>query len=300
MSAHASHRRCQNCEAPLAGPFCHQCGQHDFDVSRSFHHVFLEALENFFHFDAKFFRNVVALLFQPGALSADYNAGKRASQMPPFRLYLFISVLFFFSGFLSGRPMIRLAESPLRHDNAVSATAVPKSAEDSRPSANGATHSLPHEANSRPANGSFWGTKLEHFSQHPEETIAELGHAFPKILIFCLPAFALYTRWLFRADNQHYLQHLVVAVHFHTFIFLWKLTGDGWVELCKLGSDRLAAVAAAAVAGWFILYPLLMFRRLFGQPWLQTLLKTLALFVLYWITLVACFLAAVAALLFLQ
>jgi hypothetical protein len=95
-----SHTHCENCGTELKGPFCHACGQHDFEFHRSFGHVFLEALENFFHFDAKFFRNIVTLLFRPGVLTADFNAGKRASQMPPFRLYVFVSVLFFFLSFV--------------------------------------------------------------------------------------------------------------------------------------------------------------------------------------------------------
>ncbi|HLP25762.1 MAG TPA: DUF3667 domain-containing protein, partial [Acidobacteriota bacterium] len=94
------HTHCENCGTELKGPFCHACGQHDFEFHRSFGHVFLEALENFFHFDAKFFRNIVTLLFRPGALTADFNSGKRASQMPPFRLYVFVSVLFFFMSFI--------------------------------------------------------------------------------------------------------------------------------------------------------------------------------------------------------
>uniref|UniRef100_UPI00404A33F3 DUF3667 domain-containing protein n=1 Tax=Cephaloticoccus sp. TaxID=1985742 RepID=UPI00404A33F3 len=79
----AGHTHCENCGTELKGPYCHRCGQHDFDINRSFTHTFLEALENFFHFDTKLFRNLIALLFQPGRMTAEFNAGKRASQVPP-------------------------------------------------------------------------------------------------------------------------------------------------------------------------------------------------------------------------
>ncbi len=289
MTSKPVHSRCQNCSATLLGPFCHHCGQHDFDVSRSFHHVFLEALENFFHFDTKFFRNVVTLLLRPGALSADYNAGKRASQMPPFRLYLFISVLFFFVGFLSGHPAIRLA--------APNPAAVQPGAPEASLKNNPSLTSKPLRA---VPGESFWAEKLNHFTEHRTERADELAHAFPKILIVCLPLFALFTRFLFRSEGQTYLQHLVVAVHFHTFIFLWKMVGDGWGELFNLFSDRIASVAAGGVTVWFILYPLLMFRRLYGKPWLQTILESLLLFVVYIITIVGCFIATAGLLFFLQ
>ena len=56
-----SHLHCENCGTKLQGPFCHRCGQHDFDINRSFIHTFFEALENFFHFDTKLFRNLITL-----------------------------------------------------------------------------------------------------------------------------------------------------------------------------------------------------------------------------------------------
>ena len=94
------HTHCENCGQELQGPFCHRCGQHDFDINRSFGHTFLEALENFFHFDTKLFRNLITLLFKPGRMTSAFNAGKRAAQVPPFRLYVFVSILFFFLTFL--------------------------------------------------------------------------------------------------------------------------------------------------------------------------------------------------------
>ncbi|MDQ5980028.1 MAG: hypothetical protein QG602_3003, partial [Verrucomicrobiota bacterium] len=94
------HTHCENCGTKLEGPWCHKCGQHDFEFHRSFWHVFMEALETLFHFEGKFFRNIVTLLFRPGVLTADFNAGKRATQMPPFRLYIFVSFIFFLLIFL--------------------------------------------------------------------------------------------------------------------------------------------------------------------------------------------------------
>ena len=297
MSSPSVHDQCQNCSAQLEGPFCHRCGQHDVDVSRSFHHVLLEALENFFHFDAKFFRNVVTLLFQPGALSADYNAGKRVSQMPPFRFYLFISVLFFFVGYLTGRPMIRLAaDTPsLFHSVATEAS------ETNAPAVAQPVHGVRRsESTSKPSPESFWEERIHHFTEHREEAVEELAHAFPKILIFCLPLFALFTRLLFPSQMQHYLQYLIVAVHFHTFIFLWKLVGDGWVEVLNLVSSGLAYVATGAVTAWFIIYPVLMFRRLYGRPWLPTIVRSLAVFVVYYMTIVLCFTTTAGLIFFFQ
>lgn len=88
-------RACQNCGAPLTGPYCSACGQHDVDYHRSFHHLLHDLLENLFHFEGKFFATVAWLLSHPGRLTREFLAGRRQSQLNPLRFYLFVSVLFF-------------------------------------------------------------------------------------------------------------------------------------------------------------------------------------------------------------
>jgi len=86
---------CQNCSAPLTGPFCAACGQHDVDYHRGFHHLFHDLMENLFHFEGKFFVTVAWLLAKPGRITLEFLAGRRASQLNPLRFYIFVSVMFF-------------------------------------------------------------------------------------------------------------------------------------------------------------------------------------------------------------
>ena len=88
-------RLCQNCSAPLTGPYCAACGQHDVDYHRGFHYLFHDLLENLFHFEGKFFVTVAWLLAKPGRITLEFIAGRRASQLNPLRFYIFVSVLFF-------------------------------------------------------------------------------------------------------------------------------------------------------------------------------------------------------------
>ncbi len=88
-------RVCQNCGAPLTGPFCAACGQQDVDYHRGFHHLFHDLAENLFHFEGKFFVTVAWLLAKPGRITLEFIAGRRASQLNPLRFYIFVSVLFF-------------------------------------------------------------------------------------------------------------------------------------------------------------------------------------------------------------
>ncbi len=53
-------------------------------------------LENYVSFDSKIFRTLKYLILKPGELSKEYLDGKRVSYAPPIRLYIILSILFFF------------------------------------------------------------------------------------------------------------------------------------------------------------------------------------------------------------
>jgi hypothetical protein len=300
------HSHCQNCGTLLAGPYCHRCGQHDFDFHRSFGHVTLEALESLFHFDAKFCRNIVTLLFRPGRLTAEFNAGKRAAQMPPFRLYLFVSVLFFFLFFFGHRtPEQFVYDAPGKAKPARAATdqvSEPhRKAEDpALPRAPGTPEDARTLERPQQTGASRWledHLKMALEPEHQKEALRELRHNLPHLLMFCLPWFALYTRVLFRRSGWVYLQHLVLAIHFHTFICLWLMVRDGWVGLVGLFLPGLGGSLSSLCDLWLTLYPVVMLRNLFGNSWLRTTLKSGVLATAYLATLFGA-LAAMALLLF--
>ncbi len=86
---------CNNCNAPLTGPFCHICGQRDDDLRRPIWTFFRELLDAIFDTDSKIIKTVLLLVFVPGGLSRDFMEGKRARYLPPFRLYIVLLFIFF-------------------------------------------------------------------------------------------------------------------------------------------------------------------------------------------------------------
>jgi hypothetical protein len=89
---------CYNCGAVLQGPWCHACGQLGEDFHRSTLHLVWEMLEGMFHADGRLWHTLPRLLVYPGALTRDYLAGKRASQVPPLRIFFIVLLLVFFVG----------------------------------------------------------------------------------------------------------------------------------------------------------------------------------------------------------
>ena len=86
---------CANCGAPLSGEYCVACGQRHEPHLHSVRHFASEAFESITHADSRLWRTLGYLLVKPGRLTREFFEGRRVRYLPPFRLYLVISVLFF-------------------------------------------------------------------------------------------------------------------------------------------------------------------------------------------------------------
>ncbi|ABI78150.1 putative membrane protein [Hyphomonas neptunium ATCC 15444] len=86
---------CRNCGAALEGDFCHVCGQSAQSVRRPFWALLAESLETLFAVDGRLARTVPDLLLRPGRMTRAYLDGQRMRFIPPFRLYVVASLLFF-------------------------------------------------------------------------------------------------------------------------------------------------------------------------------------------------------------
>lgn len=86
---------CKNCGEKLAGMYCHRCGQYALDVEQPFWKYLKQYFENVYQFDNKVWRTLWLLFRRPGFLTREFTAGKVGSYVHPFRLYMFLSVLFF-------------------------------------------------------------------------------------------------------------------------------------------------------------------------------------------------------------
>jgi hypothetical protein len=96
-------RTCANCHAPLAGRFCHSCGQ-TAHVHRSIWHMLEEGLHGVLHFDSKMWRTLPLLVARPGLLTRRYIDGQRVRFVTPLALFLFtIFLMFFVLSFVGGQ-----------------------------------------------------------------------------------------------------------------------------------------------------------------------------------------------------
>ncbi len=115
---------CENCNAPLQGHYCHDCGQSVVNPVRDAGHALEEVFESFWHLDGRIFRTLRDLL-SPGRVANNYLAGQRARYVAPLRLFLVLSVLtFFFAQMVihvdkgdAAKPMVQLEDGVSSNKN---------------------------------------------------------------------------------------------------------------------------------------------------------------------------------------
>ena len=84
---------CLNCGAALAGPYCAQCGQKDLPADPTIRQLAADGIQQAVDVDGRLLRSIRLLFTRPGFLAVELFAGRRASYVSPFRLYLIFSVI---------------------------------------------------------------------------------------------------------------------------------------------------------------------------------------------------------------
>ncbi len=251
---------CQNCGAVLNGQYCASCGQRARVRIISLWHLIREAAGDITHLDSRLWRTLWPLLARPGALTNEYLAGRRARYIPPFRLYLGLSIIFFVLANIGGREELTPAERAEVDQQVAAGKAealkelrargieVPSNVEKevTAPAAGGApaagsapTRSVIAEAGEPEDAKACEGMRvtlaipgrerIERSLRAACESIARddgqtfmsaLGANVPKMMFVFLPLLALANKALYPLSRRYYVEHLLFFVHFHAFAFL--------------------------------------------------------------------------------
>ncbi len=89
--------KCPNCGGLLTPShrYCQYCGQERIRKNDNIQSVFTHFLGDYFTFDSKIIGSFKPLLLKPGMLTSEFIIGRRARYIPPLRLYIFVSIIFF-------------------------------------------------------------------------------------------------------------------------------------------------------------------------------------------------------------
>jgi hypothetical protein len=239
---------CPNCAAPLAGPWCHACGQKGEEYHRNIWHLISEAFEGLTHFDSRIWNTLPRLIFRPGRLTHQYLEGHRASQIPPFRMFLIVLLLVFFAGGLAvdrsgadfnltnpNNPTVTKTMSPQDKAEYERGLAEAKAALANAPAAGattgaaskGGSNNFNLEINKGPvtSNSAWVRERLQHAMANPQSfffAVEQWGHRFTILL---LPIAALMLTVLFALKKGVYVfDHVIFSMHSLSFVGLLLTT----------------------------------------------------------------------------
>lgn len=286
---------CPNCGSALKRDdnFCRHCGQENHDLRVPFRHLLLEALEGFIHFDSQSLRTVFTLLVKPGRLTNEFRAGKRKSYVPPVRLYIFLSFLFFLLlSLISGK------HSSSSEREAVAATSEEKPTQDNFDISffNIDSKSL-RGLNENQIDSLLQarGIKLSSFNKYMAGQVArlngegrrEFGHrllsGISYMMFVLMPIFAMFLYLFYRKRVDYYIDCLVFSVHYHSFAFLLFTI---YLLLGRLIDIDWLLLVLPAILG---LYCYLGLRAVFQQSWWRTLIKAILIGILHTLSIIGCF-----------
>jgi hypothetical protein len=103
---------CLNCGTTLGGQYCGSCGQRAASRLISIWELLRDAFGDLFELDSRLWRTLIPLTIRPGKLTRDYLEGRRARFMPPFRMYLVLSIVFFLVAFFDPQEELGILFEP--------------------------------------------------------------------------------------------------------------------------------------------------------------------------------------------
>ncbi len=311
-------KRCQNCNLELRGPYCHRCGQQDGVRLKSIGTFLHDVVSDVFNFDGKLFKTAIPLFFKPGALTRLHFEGKRAPYVPPLRLYLISSVLFFLA--FSGAIDSILNEVPRKTFKQISEEGIAKaktmrSEKEKRRNKNKPTvNDAVQQATPKKLNGEQFNTNIDSalaavdteqvargprvnigFKEGDEylerklkdmnvyDLIRNFFNRLPTTLVLLMPIWALVMLMFYPFSKRYYMEHLVFNHHLHAFVFLYYslLLVLYRLVVWATGSPPHPAIVSSALSLIPIVYIMLAYRNYYRQSWGLTLLKQVFILPVY-------------------
>jgi hypothetical protein len=278
---------CANCGTPVARHYCPECGQRVEHAVHSLWHFILEIAEDLTHADSRLWRTMLALLFKPGYLTSEFLAGRRVRYLPPLRLYLVLSVLYFLvDGLLHPHHQLRVVQ--FTDDNGVTVAPAPKAVP--RPGETPqqfATRVCTEQVNYA---GPWVAYVLPILRSSCEKSVADGGrqlaesfiHNIPRALFLAVPLLALVMKPLYSRPRRYYVEHLLFLLHEHAFLFL--LFGLFSLAVALLQVHLLVRTLAIAVGLYIPYYYYAAMRRVYGQGLARTFGKLVVLSLAYFMT----------------
>lgn len=242
---------CLNCGVEISGQYCWNCGQRSNTRLISLFELIRDAFGDMFELDSRLWRTMIPLAIRPGYLTAEYLRGRRARYMPPFRMYLVMSFIFFLltTAFTESSAIDESVDDEVRITGlSIGADGVNLRVGDGDPEPeDDATldndNELPTDADALaeaeeeiPCEADFDEIGMPWLNRYITERRAEAicdhikddnGQRFTERFtqnlavgaLALLPLLAMLLKFLYPLSRRYYVEHLLMLVHYHSFLF---------------------------------------------------------------------------------
>jgi hypothetical protein len=286
--------QCPNCGYTFeeVNNFCPNCGQENHDLNVPVKHLAEEFLEGTLHYDNKFWVTLKYLLFKPGLLTEKFNIGQRASYVPPFRLYVFVSIFFFTTLALrsSDSKIVMSSEEAQQELQQTD----PEAAAQLRKVDSLAAITLNRFGQQRAAVEQTTGVenefveKFKRFTQDEEQSRQKLLKNTSFMMFVLMPFFGFILYLFYYKQRRNYVEHLMFSIHFHTFFFLITILALS-IEFIFKGFD---------VDYWVFwisaIYLFFSLKRVYKESYLRTGVKFFPISIVYLLSLAVLFVSTIA------
>ncbi|MCZ6855098.1 MAG: DUF3667 domain-containing protein [Gammaproteobacteria bacterium] len=307
---------CPNCGKTRNARFCPNCGQNDKNYLRSLFPVLWEFIREAFEIDGRLFKSLRLLLTRPGELSIEFSENRRAQYMSPIRMYLFVSILFFFTLSLHTDivPMdhsevfegeahaevvlddanLDLFKDLLSADNQVKVDRIVARKDGFArimliATANEIANA-PEESRDIDEMDRFLIGQLVEVLDSPDVALDKLMDNLPIALFLLLPVYAVLLQLFYLGSGRFYVEHLIFGVYLHTLSYL-LLT----VQMVLPEGIAIISTVSSLLSLAFLVYYFLALKRYYGQSGVTTALKFVGLLICYSIMLIPGLLLVMAA-----
>lgn len=260
---------CLNCGAPGDGAdYCPRCGQEHRDPIRSVGGLLHQYLDDVLSLDSRIARTLRTLFRHPGRLTGEYLRGRRVRYVPPVRMYLLSSLLFFL--------VLNWSQDEILIGTSGFDDAATPSQQQSVEAAADSSEFDASVARKIPVVGGFLERRLNRPAAMDEDERNQalgrsVGRNLPKGVFALLPVFALVLKLVYVRRGRGYVEHVIFALHVHAFAFLVSL------PTLAIDSALLRGITWLVVAG----YIFAAMRRVYAQSRVKTAGKFALLAVSY-------------------
>ncbi|MGI9293917.1 MAG: DUF3667 domain-containing protein [Pseudomonadales bacterium] len=257
-----------------------------------------EVIGDVLDIDSRLWRSLIPLIFRPGHLTAEYLRGRRMLYIPPFRLYLVLSLIFF---------LLNSIDDERRFIAVNGDAAVQQSAENNAQATDQVADADGEESLCDDIEVEISNPRLAKIinyervekicltmQQDPQRFFDGLLENMPAMMFVFLPLIAWVMDLLYVRTSRYYVEHLLFVVHYHALAFLLMSLDhvmyllSGWMAALKPASEAIDT----AISFYLFVYLYLALRRVYGKRLLK--LRFIVLIVVYMVCLVITLLSALA------